>query len=133
MARRAPIRDVVVAAAVAAVVSGAPSTVHSLYRRGSVLASTRAAGTLLGRPSVPRGIAAHLTLSVTWGAVLARVLPCGNRAVVGLVAGAGIAALDLGVVARRFPAIRALPQIPQWADHLVFGAVFGAALDSLDR
>ena len=35
------------------------------------------------------------------------------------------AALDLGVVARRYPAIRALPQGPQWADHLLFGAVVG--------
>jgi hypothetical protein len=125
-------RDVIVAAATAAVVSGAPSTVDSLYRGGSVLASTRAAGTLLGRASVPRGIAAHLAVSLFWGAVLACALPRGHRAVGGLVAGAGIAALDLGVVARRFPAIRALPRLPQWADHLVFGAVVGAVLDARD-
>jgi hypothetical protein len=127
------VRDRLAAAAVAGVVSGAPSTAASLCSSGSVLGATRAAGTLLGRPTVPRGIAAHVVLSLSWGAVLARVLPRGHRAVAGAVAGAGIAALDLGVVARRFPAIRALPQLPQWADHLVFGAVFGAVLDARDR
>jgi hypothetical protein len=50
-----------------------------------------------------------------------------------MAAGAAIAALDLGLVARRFPAIRALPQAPQWADHLMFGAVLGAVLDRQDQ
>jgi hypothetical protein len=47
----------------------------------------------------------------------------------GALEGAGIAALDLGVIApRRAPAIAALPQVPQWADHLAFGALVGACL-----
>ena len=36
-------------------------------------------------------------------------------------AGLGIAALDLGVIGRRIPAIRALPQKRQWADHIAYG------------
>jgi hypothetical protein len=127
------VRDVLVATAIAGIVSGAPSTICSLCTNGSVLASTRAAGTLLGRPTVVRGIAAHAGLSLFWGAVLTRVLPRGHRALAGTVAGAAIAALDLGVIGRRIPAIRALPQLPQWADHLVFGAAFGAVLDARER
>jgi hypothetical protein len=34
------------------------------------------------------GLLAHVTLSVSWGIVLARVLPPGHRAVTGLFAGA---------------------------------------------
>jgi hypothetical protein len=127
------VRDGLVAAAIAGIVSGAPSTGHSLCTNRSVLTATRAAGTLLGRPTVTRGITAHVALSLFWGAVLTRVLPRGHRALAGAVAGAAIAALDLGVVGRRYPAIRALPQLPQWADHLVFGATFGAVLDARDR
>jgi hypothetical protein len=125
------VRNGIVAVIVAGTVSGAPSTIAALLSGDSVLAATRAAGTLLGRPSVARGIAAHVALSVSWGVVLTRVLPAGHRAAAGLVAGAAIAALDLGVVGRRFPAICALPQCPQWADHLAFGAVFGAVMDAL--
>jgi hypothetical protein len=126
-------RDTLVATAVAAIVSGAPSTAHSLCTSTSVLTATRAAGSLLGRASVPRGLVAHAVLSLSWGVVLTRVLPRGNRAVMGAFAGAAIAALDLGVIGRRVPAIRALPQVPQWLDHVVFGAVFGAVLDASDR
>ena len=125
-------RDGIVAVAVGAVVSGIPSTVAALVQGDSVLTATRAAGTLLGRPRVGRGIVAHVILSATWGAVLVRVLPRGRRTTGGIVAGAAIAALDLGVVGRRVPAIRALPKAPQWADHLVFGAAIGAVLDRLE-
>ena len=128
MAPRTQPRDVAVAVGVAAVVSGAPSTVHALCTDRSSLASTRAAGTLLGRASLPRGLAAHAALSLSWGVVLAFLLPRRHRAGFGLLAGAGIAALDLGVVGRRILAIRALPQLPQWCDHLVFGFVAGAVL-----
>jgi hypothetical protein len=124
------VRNGLIAVTVAATVSGAPSTIYALLTGDSVLTATRAAGTLLGRASVARGLVAHVGLSLSWGAVLARVLPARHRAVSGLLAGAAIAALDLDVVGRRFPAIRALPQLPQWADHLVFGAVFGALLDA---
>jgi len=123
-------RNRIIAVATAGTVSGLPSTIHALAAGGSALAATRAAGTLLGRASVPRGIVAHVTLSVSWGYLLVKALPAGHRVAVGLVGGAAIAALDLGVVGRHVPAIRALPQLPQWADHLAFGAVLGAVLDA---
>lgn len=127
-------RQVLRAALVAGVGSGAPSTLHALVTGGDGLASTRAAGTLLpgrrDRPGVIAGVVAHGVITVAWVGVLAatnrwrRLGPWR-----GALAGAGIAALDLGVIApRRAPAIVALPQPPQWADHLVFGALVGACL-----
>jgi hypothetical protein len=46
----------------------------------------------------------------------------------GGVAGLVIAAIDLEVVGRRHPAIRALPRVPQWLDHVAFGAIVGGLL-----
>jgi hypothetical protein len=46
----------------------------------------------------------------------------------GAVAGLAVAALDLGVVGRRFPRVRALPQAPQWLDHVAYGMLVTAVL-----
>lgn len=129
-----PTRDGIVAAAVAAVFSGTPSTVWSLVTGGSLLASTQAAGTLLVRPDSSRarlviaGGAAHAAISLWWAQVLARVLPRRHTILAGAAAGAAIASFDLGVVGRRYPAIRALRVAPQLADHLAFGALVGAVI-----
>jgi hypothetical protein len=114
------------------VLSGAPSTLAALVRGDDVLAATRAAGTLVpgrrGHPSVVAGVAVHAALTLWWTAVLtAGLRRLRGGVLAGVVGGAAIAALDLGVLARRYPAVRALPQAPQWADHLAFGAVVGAA------
>jgi len=125
--------DVLVAAAVAGVVSGMPSTLYALRRGIPLSASTAAAGTLLGRASITRGVLAHAALSCMWAAVLARTLPSRHRIAAGALGGAAIAALDLGVIGRRYPAIHALPQPAQWADHVLFGATVGAVLDARCR
>jgi len=119
------------AGVVAGVLSGVPSTVHALATGGDVLAATRAAGTLLPghRSPVLRGALAHVVVTAGWTAVLAvvhRRRPFG--VVGGAVAGLGIAVLDLEVVGRRYPAIRALPRWPQYADHVAFGALVGGLL-----
>ncbi|HEY8216489.1 MAG TPA: hypothetical protein VIH82_05095 [Acidimicrobiia bacterium] len=131
---------VVRAAAIAAVVSGAPSTIHALASGRSPLDAVRAAATLVpGNRArswvgeLAAGLAAHAVISLGWTAVLARVLPRRRAVWWGAVAGVGIAALDLGVVARRVPAIAALPTGSQVADHVVFGAVAGAVLSSAPR
>ncbi len=118
-------------AAVAGVLSGVPSMVVALVRGDDVLAATRAAGTLVpgrrDRPGVVAGVVVHAVLTLWWTGVLSAVLRRvrgGARA--GALCGAAVAALDLGVLARRYPAVRALPQAPQWADHLAFGALVGA-------
>ena len=127
-------RDDVAAGLVGALVSGAPSTALTLLRGEDVLEAGRAAGAIVlpreRRTAVLLLAAApvHLALSLGWAAVLARVLPRGREPALGMLAGAAIAAVDLGVVGRRIPAIRALPQGRQWADHLAYGLAVGLVL-----
>jgi hypothetical protein len=127
------------AALVAAAVSGAPSTAYALATGRDPLEATKAAGALLVGEDVPtlfQVVAAgpvHLGLSFFWTAVLERSLPRRNRVAYGAVAGLAIAALDLGVAGRRYPAIRRLPLLPQVADHALFGALVGALTPPPDR
>ncbi|MEJ7568660.1 MAG: hypothetical protein WKF41_10385 [Gaiellaceae bacterium] len=125
-------RDAIAAGAWAAVVSGAPSTVHALAAGSDPLAATKAAGAILlpsstrALPLVLAAVPVHLALSLGWAVVLERL---GVRRVGrGAAAGLAIAALDLGVFGRRFPRVRALPLGPQILDHLAFGAVVGLVL-----
>ena len=132
------LRDGLAAGAVAAVPSGLPSTLHALLTGRDALAATTAAGSiLLPREErtlvlVAAAVPVHLALSLGWGAVLARTLrrPTVPR---GVAAGLAIAALDLGVIGRRLPRIRALPLVPQLADHVVYGAVAAAGLQRRRR
>ena len=117
------------AGAVAAVVSGAPSTAHALATGRDPLESTRAAGSL----ALPRerrearllaaGVPVHLAVSLLWAVVLARTLPHRRPVAEGLAAGIAIHLLDYGAVGRRVPRLRALPTVPQLADHLAYGVV----------
>lgn len=131
----APIAHPVSRAAIAAgVLSGVPSTLHALVTRRDPFGSVRAAGTLIvpgDAPPMPRfvaGLAAHGTITLLWTIVLALVLPRRRTAWWGALAGAGIAALDLGIAQRRFPAIAALPRGAQIADHIAFGTIVGLVL-----
>ena len=67
-------------------------------------------------------------MSLFWTVVLERVLPRRHPLVSGSAAGAAIAAFDLLVVGRRFPRVRALPFVPQLADHVVFGVTVALVL-----
>lgn len=139
MPRASFVQDGLVAGAVAAAASGAPSTLHALATRTSPLEATLAAGTLL-LPRERRPLAlflaavpVHVALSLGWAVVLAFTLPRRRTLACGALAGLAIAALDLGVVGRRRPRIRALPQVPQVLDHLAYGAVVGAVLSRRRR
>ncbi len=92
--------------------------------------ATRAVGTLVppGRPGFARGVV-DVGLSVVCGEVLARTLPESNSVSWGAAAGLAIGVVNVGVIGRRFPAIRALPLIPQLADDLAFGVVFALVVD----
>jgi hypothetical protein len=126
--------DALAAGAAGAVLSGVPSTAWTLARGESLLDGATAAGSILlprERRTLPLLAAAgpvHVALSLGWAAVLAAAVPAG-REVEGAVAGAlAIAALDLELIARAFPRIRALPQGRQWADHVAYGLAVGAVL-----
>jgi len=127
------------AGAVAGALSGAPSTVHAMATGRSPFDALRAAGTLLLADDAPpsaraaAGVAAHGAISLGWGVVLAVVLPRRRAVVWGALAGLAIAGLDLGVLGRRRPRIRALPTVPQVADHVAFGALVGAIVSRAGR
>jgi hypothetical protein len=110
------------------VLSGAPSTAYALAKGRDPLEAALAAGAILvGDASKSKRLAAavpvHLAISLAWTVVLDRVLPQKHRVMTGALAGLAIAALDLGVIGRRIPAIAALPVGPQIADHVAFGAI----------
>ena len=131
------VEEGVLAGAVAALVSGVPSTAWALATGGDPLEATVAAGSLLLPRETRRGrlvaaaIPVHLTLSLGWGVVLARLLPRRRTTLWGALASVGIAALDFGVVGRRFPRVRALALAPQVADHVAYGATVGYVLERL--
>ncbi|HVE92148.1 MAG TPA: hypothetical protein VNE62_07595 [Actinomycetota bacterium] len=131
--------DIAAAAAVAAVVSGVPSTVYAIATGRPVLEATQAAGSMVlpreTRQAVLVAAAAplHVALSAFWATVLAASLPRRRPVLWGAVGGTAIAALDLGVIGRRFPRIRALPAGAQIADHVVFGAAVATVLARRSR
>jgi hypothetical protein len=122
------------AGAVAAALSGIPSTVISLARGDDPLEAAVAAGSILVPPKsgkrshLAAAVPVHVALSLGWGVVLSVLLPRRATIAWGAVAGLCIAALDLGVIGRRFARINALPLGPQVADHVAYGIVVGAVL-----
>jgi hypothetical protein len=116
------------------VLSGAPSTLHAVLTGADPWAATLAAGSVVlphetrRRRLVLAAGVLHGALSLGWAVVLARVLRR-PTVVSGAVAGLGIAALDLGLIGRRLPAIRALPQAPQVADHVAYGVAVAVVLE----
>ena len=93
--------------------------------------ATRAVGTLVppGRPGFIRGALVHFGISVVCGEGLARALPESSSLSWGAAAGLAIGVVNVGMIGRRFPAIRALPLVPQLADNLAFGVVFALVVD----
>lgn len=128
------IEDALVAGAVAAAVSGVPSTLSALATGRDPLEATLAAGSIALPDETRRGqllaaaLPVHLVVSLGWALVLARMLPRGREVALGALAGLGVAGFDLGVVGPRFPRVRALPLVPQLADHALYGATVGYVL-----
>jgi hypothetical protein len=120
------------AAAWAAALSGAPSTLHALAAGRDPLDATLAAGSILlpGEARRTRLLAAavpvHLALSLGWTLALDRTGVRGARR--GALAGLAIGIVDLTIAARVVPRIGALPLLPQLADHIAYGAVAGHVL-----
>ncbi len=129
-------RDALLAGGAASVLAGVPSTLTALATRRSVLEAAAAAGSIvLSRERrtpvlVAAAVPVHLALSLGWAQVIAAVVPR-RRPVAGSIAcGLAIAALDLMVIGRHLPRIRALSQPSQWLDHLAYGATVGVVLRS---
>jgi hypothetical protein len=131
--------DALPAGAAGALLSAVPSTAVTLLRGERLLDGATAAGSIVRPgerrtlPLVAAAVPVHLALSLGWAAVLSALLP--RRATVpAAVAGAlAIAALDLELVGRAFPRIRALPQGRQWADHVAYGLSVGVVLNWTQR
>jgi hypothetical protein len=125
---------VVAAGAAGALLSGVPSTAVTLLRGEGLLDGAIAAGTILlpgerrRLPLVAAAVPVHLALSFGWAAVLTVTLPRRATVPAAVAAGLLIAALDLEVAGRAFPAIRALPQGRQWADHIAYGLAVGVVV-----
>jgi hypothetical protein len=125
------LEDALAAGTAGAVLSGVPSTAITLLRRESLLDGATAAGSILlpgERRTVPLLAAAvpvHLALSLGWAAVMSALLPRRATVPAAVAGGLVIAALDLELVGRAFPRIRALPQGRQWADHVAYGLTVG--------
>ncbi|HEX3668177.1 MAG TPA: hypothetical protein VHY55_03380, partial [Acidimicrobiia bacterium] len=79
------------------------------------------------------GVVAHGAISLGWGVVLSAVLPRRRTVAWGALAGLAVAGLDLGVLRSRWPRIRALPTLPQVADHVAFGALVGGVVSRAGR
>jgi hypothetical protein len=132
--RASRIHDGLAAAVPATVLSGIPSTIHALITNRDPLEASVAAGSILlpHENSRTRLLAAaipvHLGLSALWGLALAAILPRRKPLLEGTLAGVVIATLDLGVIGRHYPRIRALAALPQLADHVAFGVVAAVSL-----
>lgn len=119
----------------ATIFSGAPSTLWALFTGTDPLEATRAAGAMVVPIDTPlpallaAAALVHLTVSTFWTFVFARWLPIRHTALWSIGASAGVALLDLRIIAPLlFPAVAALPFWPQFADHLMWGACLGGTL-----
>ena len=127
-------RDGLVAAAVAGIVSGAPSTACALVHRHSVLAATAPRARCSAGRAWRAGLAAHVALVALVGCW------CSPRAATRTPRGSRARSREprsrpstSGVIGRRVPRSARSRKAPQWLDHVVFGATFGAVLDACDR
>jgi hypothetical protein len=114
----------------ATLLSGIPSTLYALLTGGDPLEATRAAGAMVGLPgSIAAAALVHASVSLFWTVALWVALPYRHTTLWAVLASAGIAVLDLKVIAPAlFPEVAALAFWPQLADHFMWGACAGIAL-----
>ncbi len=123
-----------IAAVSAGILSGIPSTMWALTTDGDPWEATVAAGAIvLGREAsfgalLVVATVVHGGMSCFWAGVLCAFLPARRTVFWGVFADGLIALLDILVIGRFIPTIRALAFLPQLADHLMFGAVVGASI-----
>jgi len=121
----------------ASLFAAAPSLLYTLRRDGVLgatqygLRGTRAIAMLVppGRPNVIVGAATHFGISAAFGQALGRFLPLRRSPLWGAAAGAAMGLIGVGIIGRRFPAIRGLPFGRQIADNVAFGIIFAVVAD----
>jgi hypothetical protein len=125
-------RRILEATVVASVLGGTPSLLNAVAHGGVPgawsygVTATRAIGTLVppGRRSMLAGLGAHFAISLAAGQALGRYLPCRHVIRWAVGGGALMGLLGVGVVGRRYPAIRQLSFGPQLADNIAFALIF---------
>lgn len=122
------------AGSLAATFGGVPSTIYALVRGDDPFDSMRAIGSMVTSSTddstlLLAAVPVHLAISIGWAAVIAGLLPARRRRLFSALMGVGIAILDLRVLGRSFPRIRALPLGPQVADHVAFAMIAAALTD----
>ena len=127
--------DALLAALVAGITGGIPSTLLALLTDDDVLRATRAAGAMLidAHASIHELVIAaalvHGAISLFWASVLILTLPVQRTIAWATAASAAIAVLDLRIIAPfAFHEVAALPFWPQFADHLAWGASAGVVM-----
>ena len=127
-------RDLLYGWLVATMFSGLPSTLHALFTGADPLEATRAAGAMLvpaatNATLIAAAMLVHPSVSLFWTAVFGWLLPRRHLALWAVAGSAAVALFDLRVIAPLvFPSVAALPFWPQFADHLMWGALLGGTL-----
>jgi hypothetical protein len=132
---RFELRDLFQAWLIATLFSGLPSTLYAFATGGDPLEATRAAGAMLlplagdTATLIAAATLVHLTVSLIWAVVFGALLPRQRITAWALIGAAAVAVLDLRVIAPLlFPPVAKLAFWPQFADHLMWGALLGATL-----
>ena len=116
----------------AGVLGGVPSTLHALATGRDPLEAALATGSLLLPLETRRGrllaaaVPVHFGVSLAWALVLEQARVRG--AARGAAAGLGIAVFGLAAGRMLSPRFRALPLLPQVADHVAYGVIAGTVL-----
>ncbi len=133
--RVVPIRLTALAALLAGIIGGVPSTLFAVASGGNWLESINAVAAVANAENLSFGwricvaTAIHFTISFVWTTALMAFLPQRRALLWAPAAGAAIAVIDLLLLAPiLFPAVAALSFWPQLADHVVWGAAVGAVL-----
>jgi hypothetical protein len=129
------LRDLFCAWLAATAFSGLPSTAYALLIGANPLEAALAAGGMLLPMNAPparlfmAAAVVHCSVSAFWTVVFGALLPRRHVVFWALVGAAAVALLDLWLIAPLlFPSVATLAFWPQFADHLMWGALLGGTL-----
>jgi len=126
-------RTTLLAAVLAGLAGGVPSTLYAIATGGDWLHSIHAVAAIVNAENLTMGwrisvaAAVHFAISLMWASALVAILPRRHTVLWASAAGVVIAVIDLRVLAPIFfPEVASLSFWPQLADHIVWGASVGA-------